>query len=125
MNPHRCRRVGCRGTTPHARLLSCAPMPARCRPVTGWVCFASRALPNRDEFAAVEALSEHGDLREAAASLFAAMRRLDGLGLDFIVARPLPEHGLGQAIMDRLTRASSQLSADLASASRGGSCDGP
>jgi L-threonylcarbamoyladenylate synthase len=81
--------------------------------------------PEADAFAAVEALSEEGDLREAAASLFAALRRLDGLGLDCIVAQPLPDRGIGQAIMDRLTRASSQPPADLASASCGGLCDGP
>jgi L-threonylcarbamoyladenylate synthase len=78
-----------------------------------------------DDFAAVEVLSEQGDLHEAAASLFAAMHRLDGLDLDFIVARPLPRRGIGQAVMDRLTRASSQRPAELAIAARKGACDGP
>jgi L-threonylcarbamoyladenylate synthase len=55
---------------------------------------------------AVETLSRRGDLREAATNLFAAVRRLDALGLDRIVARPLPDSGLGVAIMDRLSRAS-------------------
>ncbi len=54
----------------------------------------------------VEVLSRQGDLREAAAGLFAAMRRLDARGLDLIVADAVPEHGLGLAIMDRLRRAS-------------------
>lgn len=58
------------------------------------------------KFSQVEALSEKGDLREAAANLFAAIRHLDGLGLDLIVAEPVPEIGLGRAIMDRLRRAS-------------------
>ena len=57
-------------------------------------------------FAAIEVLSKSGDLREAAANLFAAMRRLDSLGLDLIVADPVPEIDLGRAIMDRLRRAS-------------------
>lgn len=61
-----------------------------------------------DGFAAIEVLSEQGCLREAAVNLFAAMRRLDTLGLDCIVARPLPEVGLGRAIMDRLRRAASR-----------------
>ncbi len=56
-------------------------------------------------FQAVEILSSSGDLREAASNLFAAMRRLDELGLDQIVALRVPQQGLGRAINDRLTRA--------------------
>ncbi len=56
-------------------------------------------------FAAVELLSPGHDLREAATRLFAAMRRLDEAGLDLIVAEPVPEVGLGLAIMDRLRKA--------------------
>jgi len=47
-----------------------------------------------------------GDPREAAANLFAAIRRLDTMDLDLIVAETVPEEGLGRAIMDRLRRAS-------------------
>ena len=54
----------------------------------------------------IEVLSKKGDLREAAASLFAAIRRLDALSLDLIFAETVPEIGLGRAIMDRLRRAS-------------------
>jgi L-threonylcarbamoyladenylate synthase len=57
------------------------------------------------EFAACEALSARGDLREAATNLFGALRRLDALGLDLILAEPVPETGLGLAIMDRLRKA--------------------
>ncbi|MFW6374645.1 MAG: L-threonylcarbamoyladenylate synthase [Thermodesulfobacteriota bacterium] len=53
----------------------------------------------------VEVLSRTGDLREASANLFAAMHRLDAAGLDLIHCRPVPETGLGAAIMDRLRRA--------------------
>ncbi len=65
-------------------------------------------LPPRPShgFASVETLSSSADLREAAANLFAALRRLDCLGLDRIVAYPVPEAGLGLAIMDRLRRCS-------------------
>lgn len=56
-------------------------------------------------FAQVETLSVSGNLREAAANLFAALRRLDAAGLDLIVAEPVPEQGLGVAIMDRLRKA--------------------
>ena len=54
----------------------------------------------------VEVLSKNGDLREAAANLFTAIRRLDALNLDLILAEAVPEIGLGLAIMDRLRRAS-------------------
>lgn len=59
-------------------------------------------------YEAVEVLSAKGCLREAAANLFSAMRRLDSLGLDRIVAHPIPETGLGRAIMDRLRRAAAR-----------------
>ena len=56
-------------------------------------------------FDRVEQLSASGDLREAATRLFAAMRRLDEAGLDLILVEPMPETGLGVAIMDRLRKA--------------------
>jgi len=58
------------------------------------------------KFLHVEILSKKGDFREAAANLFAAIRRLDNLNLDLILADAIPEIGLGRAIMDRLRRAS-------------------
>lgn len=65
----------------------------------------------RDEdarFAAIEVLSPSGDLREAAQNLFAALRRLDNMGLDRIYTEPCAEEGLGLAIMDRLRRCAAQ-----------------
>lgn len=56
-------------------------------------------------FGAVERLSSDQDLREAAANLFGAMRRLDEAGFDRILAEPVSEIGLGVAIMDRLRKA--------------------
>lgn len=53
-------------------------------------------------------LSATGDLTEAARNLFAGMRRLDTLGLDVILAEPVPEDGLGRAINDRLRRAAAR-----------------
>lgn len=54
-------------------------------------------------------LSEAGDLREAATRLFAGLRYLDAearsRGLIRIAATRVPEHDLGEAINDRLTRA--------------------
>ena len=61
-----------------------------------------------DQYEAVEVLSASGSLKEAAANLFGALRRLDSLSLDRIIARPVPEKGLGLAIMDRLRRCSAR-----------------
>ncbi len=49
-------------------------------------------------------LSAHGDLAEAAANLFDMLRRADREGRPIAVA-PIPDHGLGRAINDRLRRA--------------------
>jgi L-threonylcarbamoyladenylate synthase len=57
----------------------------------------------------VFALSETGDLQQAASRLFEGLRWLDTegqrLGLAVIAAMPIPDHGLGMAINDRLRRA--------------------
>ncbi|MFK7879221.1 L-threonylcarbamoyladenylate synthase [Roseobacter sp.] len=50
-------------------------------------------------------LSVSGDLYEAAANLFDHLHRLDDLNRPIAVA-PIPMHGLGNAINDRLNRAS-------------------
>ena len=49
-------------------------------------------------------LSAAGDLTEAAARLFDTLRAADRLGRPIAVA-PVPRHGLGLAINDRLARA--------------------
>ncbi|WP_439496942.1 L-threonylcarbamoyladenylate synthase [Bosea sp. (in: a-proteobacteria)] len=50
-------------------------------------------------------LSPAGDLREAAANLFGYLRQLDAHGPRAIAVAPIPDHGLGEAINDRLRRA--------------------
>lgn len=50
-------------------------------------------------------LSATGDLVEAAANLYAALRALDATGADVIAVAPIPGDGLGEAIRDRLARA--------------------
>jgi len=50
-------------------------------------------------------LSPTGDLREAAAKLFAHLHDLDRPGLSAIAVMPVPEDELGAAINDRLRRA--------------------
>ncbi len=58
-----------------------------------------------DDRAADKNLSPSGDLDEAAHNLFAALRRLDATGADTIAVSPIPRHGIGAAINDRLRRA--------------------
>jgi len=67
---------------------------------------AWNAIENDERFIAIRNLSEGKDLREAAANLFRHLRELDALDVDLIVAEPVPDQGLGAAIMDRLRRAS-------------------
>lgn len=50
-------------------------------------------------------LSPGGNLEEAAANLFAMLRALDRPDFTAIAIMPIPEHGLGLAINDRLRRA--------------------
>jgi L-threonylcarbamoyladenylate synthase len=50
-------------------------------------------------------LSPAGNLIEAAANLFAALRALDKRGVGTIAVMPVPQEGLGEAINDRLRRA--------------------
>ncbi|MGR3572051.1 L-threonylcarbamoyladenylate synthase [Brevirhabdus sp.] len=51
-------------------------------------------------------LSPAGDLTEAAANLFGYLRRMDALAQGRRIAvSPIPDHGLGRAINDRLRRA--------------------
>ncbi|MGC8961947.1 MAG: Sua5 family C-terminal domain-containing protein, partial [Candidatus Bathyarchaeia archaeon] len=59
----------------------------------------------RPRFKMVRVLSPKGDLREAAANLFSLLHELDEAGLDVIYVEPVPETGLGRAIMDRLLKA--------------------
>jgi L-threonylcarbamoyladenylate synthase len=66
---------------------------------------AFQHVPRGPAFESVETLSESGDLHEAAANFFSALRRLDARDLDLIVAQEFPEQGLGRALNDRLRRA--------------------
>ena len=50
-------------------------------------------------------LSSRGDLKEAAANLFAHLRTLDASGAPGIAVMKVPHEGLGEAINDRLARA--------------------
>jgi L-threonylcarbamoyladenylate synthase len=58
-------------------------------------------------------LSPRGDLVEAAANLFSHLRTLDRSGAKVIAVMPIPHHGLGEAINDRLQRAAAPRPKDL------------
>ena len=53
-------------------------------------------------------LSPSGNLEEAAAKLFTALRELDRSGASAIAVMPIPVTGLGEAINDRLRRAANR-----------------
>ncbi len=71
-------------------------------------CWLSASPPDGAEGHKMENLSPAGDLVEAAANLFAALRRLDATGVETIAVMPIPEAGLGEAINDRLRRAAAE-----------------
>ncbi|MBN2747302.1 MAG: threonylcarbamoyl-AMP synthase [Bacteroidales bacterium] len=52
-----------------------------------------------------EFLSSSGNLTEAAVNLFEKLHSLEESDCDFIIAEPVPEEGIGIAIMDRLRKA--------------------
>lgn len=53
-------------------------------------------------------LSPSGKLEEAAQNLFSALRKMDQLPIDIILAEEVPNRELGRAINDRLRRAASE-----------------
>jgi L-threonylcarbamoyladenylate synthase len=67
--------------------------------------FGPHAISGVDAASEVMNLSPLGDLNEAAANLFGYLRALDSRGLRAIAVMPVPHHGLGEAINDRLRRA--------------------
>ncbi len=74
-------------------------------PGEGLLAFGPVPAPMLKAAAAVVNLSPAGDLREAAAGLFAALRALDSAGPSRFAVMPIPSEGLGEAIRDRLARA--------------------
>jgi L-threonylcarbamoyladenylate synthase len=69
------------------------------------LAFGPALPPGTDSAVAVMNLSPRGDLAEAAANLFGHLRALDAKAARMIAVMPVPEHGLGEAINDRLRRA--------------------
>lgn len=69
------------------------------------LAFGAAAIAGMEQAVASLNLSERGDLTEAAARLFDHLRALDMKGATRIAVMPIPNHGLGEAINDRLHRA--------------------
>lgn len=69
------------------------------------LAFGDAKIKDLEAAVAIDNLSASGNLREAAANLFRAMRHLDESGAETIAVMPIPNEGLGEAILDRLSRA--------------------
>ncbi|MEP9356078.1 L-threonylcarbamoyladenylate synthase [Xanthobacter sp. KR7-65] len=78
---------------------------AEVRPGEALLTFAGAHPPGSDSAAEILDLSPAGDLMEAAARLYGALRALDATGVGAICVVPLPRSGLGEAMADRLARA--------------------
>jgi L-threonylcarbamoyladenylate synthase len=72
----------------------------------GYIAFAGDGLEKGPSV--VRVLSKTGDYAEAAANLFGTLHYLEESDVDFIVAEPIKEEGVGIAIMDRLKKAAFQ-----------------
>lgn len=82
------------------RLNAEAPQPGEAFLAFGACAFQGESVWN---------LSPTGDLREAAANLFAYLRAADRIAPAAIAVAPIPEHDLGEAINDRLRRAAGYI----------------
>ncbi len=69
------------------------------------LAFGPAVMPGVEAAAAVMNLSARSNVDEAAANLFGYLRTLDLAGARAIAVMPIPHHGLGEAINDRLRRA--------------------
>ena len=92
---------------PRVPLILLRPGEAVPRPAGGERIGLLTLAPRADApgYAVTEHLSRTGDLTEAAANLFAVLRRLDTQNLQRVMVEAVPETGLGRAIVDRLRRA--------------------
>jgi len=69
------------------------------------LAFGRDPVAGTDKALALMNLSIRGDLNEAATHLFGYLRILETKGARAIAVMPIPHHGLGEAINDRLRRA--------------------
>jgi len=75
------------------------------KPGEALLAFGKAEIAGCDNAVGSRNLSESGDLAEAASRLFGYLRMLDTTGAHTIAVMPVPPHGLGEAINDRLRRA--------------------
>lgn len=77
----------------------------RVEPGEALLTFAGQHPPGAAQAVEIFDLSPEGDLEQAAARLYGALRDLDARPVAAIAVVPLPRSGLGEAIADRLKRA--------------------
>lgn len=79
---------------------------AEARPIPGLRCglLTWGPSPEIPGFERIYRLGMGEDLKICASNFFAGLRDLDSAGLDVIIGRLFPEHGLGRALNDRLQR---------------------
>ncbi len=82
------------------------------RPGEALLEFGPKPVAGAENAVLVLNLSESGDLTEAAVNLFSHLHRLDASGAKRIAVAPVPAHGLGEAINDRLARAAAPRDSD-------------
>jgi L-threonylcarbamoyladenylate synthase len=75
------------------------------KPGEALIRFGDIAVNGIDEATIVLDLSKDGDLSEAATNLFDHLKLADASGATSIAVTSIPNHGLGEAINDRLARA--------------------
>lgn len=75
------------------------------KPEEALIRFGGKPLPGEANAVLVLDLSPSMNLREAAANLFAYMKQADASGAATIAVGPIPNEGLGEAIIDRIERA--------------------
>ncbi|WP_159946931.1 L-threonylcarbamoyladenylate synthase [Rhizobium sp. 18065] len=76
------------------------------------VAFGATPISGEADAVMVLNLSPAGDLAEAAANLFDYLKRADASGAQGIAVVTIPDHGLGEAINDRLVRAAAPRDAE-------------
>lgn len=72
------------------------------RSKAGFISFSNHDIKGYKQ---VEFLSKTSDLKEAAENLFKILHKLEDADIAYIIAEPVPNVGIGAAIMDRLTKA--------------------
>ena len=108
-------RSGHRARDARQPLRAAPAAPARRKlvaPDEALLSFGPGRIPGEERIATTRNLSPSGDLVEAAANLFAFLVELDRSRAVAIAVAPIPQHGFGEAINDRLERAAAPRPTD-------------